>query len=212
MLEDGVIKFDLRYRYADAKAPASLEALNTWRSRLWLLKLIGRQAGRYDDAGYGNVSCRIEPMNAPAGQRGFIISGTQTGELPQLDICHYCTVTGWDLQANRVFAQGPIRPSSESLTHGTLYDQSNDIRVIFHVHSPAIWQESARLGLACTDPAIPYGSPEMAFEVARLYRATDFHESGIFTMGGHQDGVIAFGKDVASTGKVLLEILERSQK
>jgi len=212
MLEEGVIKFDLRYTYADPGTPASLDTLSTWRNMLWQLRLIGRQAERYGGVGYGNVSCRIDPLDAPAGQRQFIISGSQTGDLAKLEARHYCVVTGWNLQANRVIAHGPVRPSSESLTHGMLYDQDDDIRVIFHVHSPAIWQAAARLGLPSTNPAVSYGTPGMAREVARLFGATNVGQTGIFTMGGHEDGVIAFGMDAEISGNVLLETLEHSQQ
>jgi len=212
MQEEGIIKFDLRFTYAVTETPAQLDILNSWRNRLWQLRLIGRQAERYGGAGYGNVSCRIGAPDAPEGRRQFIISGSQTGDLPQLDVRHYCIVTGWNLQANRVIAHGPIRPSSESLTHGTLYDQDDDIRVIFHVHSPAIWQAAARLGLPRTDPAVSYGTPGMAREVARLFMSTNVWQRGIFIMGGHEDGVIGFGMDADTAGNILLEALECSQQ
>jgi ribulose-5-phosphate 4-epimerase/fuculose-1-phosphate aldolase len=212
MQGEGVIKYDLRYTYTPPETPPPLAALNAWRSRLWRLQLIGRQAGRYGGIGYGNVSCRTGPLNAPEGHRQFIISGSQTGQLAQLHARHYSVVTGWDLQLNRVIAQGPIRPSSESLTHGMLYDQDDDVRVIFHVHSPAIWQASSRLGLQHTDPAAAYGTPEMAGEVARLFREADVKQTRIFTMGGHEDGVIAFGTDPQAAGTVLVETLVHSQE
>jgi len=212
MQAEGVIKFDLRYSCGPIEVPASLDNLNRWRRRLWRLQLIGREDGRYGGAGFGNVSCRIEPLDAPAGQRQFIISGTQTGELPTLETGHYCVVTGWDLHHNRVIACGPVRPSSESLTHGMLYDQDDDIRVIYHVHSPAVWQASARLGLPRTDPAVSYGTPGMAYEVARLFKETSIKRKGIFTMGGHEDGVIAFGTDADDAGTILVETLAHCQQ
>jgi hypothetical protein len=212
MQEEGVIKFDLRYTYAEPETQAPPSALNAWRNRLWQLQLIGQQAGRYGGLGYGNVSRRTGSVDAAPGQRAFIISGSQTGGLARLEARHYCVVTGWDVQYNRIIARGPVRPSSEALTHGTLYDQDDDIRVVFHVHSPAIWQESGRLGLIRSSPAVAYGTPEMACEVARLFRETDIRRAAIFVMGGHEDGVIAFGTDEETAGTVLLNTLERSQR
>ena len=213
MPDEGVIKFDLRYTYAEPENPTPPAALNTWRNRLWQLQLIGQQAGRYGGAGYGNVSRRIEAPDTPAGHPRFIISGTQTGALARLDAKHFCVVTDWDVKRNHVIARGPVRPSSETLTHGTFYSQDDDINVVFHVHSPAIWHAAHRLGLACSDPAIAYGTPEMAAEVARLFSKMDVRRgASIFAMGGHEDGVIAFGIDEESAGAVLLNALERSQQ
>jgi hypothetical protein len=210
MQEDGVIKFDLCHTPTEPVASLFPGALNTWRNRLWQRRLIGRQAGIYGGLGYGNVSRRVEPPAAPSGQRGFIISGTQTGDLARLDVRHYCMVTGWNVQRNRIIARGPIRPSSEALTHAALYDQDGDIRVVFHVHSPAIWQAADRLRLIRSDPAVAYGTPQMACEVAHLFLETDARQAGIFIMGGHADGVIAFGTDEQTTGTILLNTLERS--
>ncbi len=211
MQEEGVIKFDLRYSYAESATPAPPAALNAWRNRLWQLQLIGQQADRYGGLGYGNVSRRIETADAPVGYRAFIISGSQTGGLARLEARHYCVVTDWDVLCNRVIARGPVRPSSEALTHGALYDQDDDIRVVFHVHSPTIWRESGRLGLVRSDPAVAYGTPQMADEITRLFRETDLSRAAIFVMGGHADGVIAFGTDENTAGTVLLNTLERSR-
>jgi hypothetical protein len=46
----------------------------------------------------------------------------------------------------------------------------------------------------------------MAQEVERLFRETNLIEMGIFAMGGHEDGVIAFGR-TADDGCVLLRVL-----
>lgn len=208
--EEGVIKFDLRFSHAVARDSELPGTLNAWRNRLRELGLIGQRADRYDGAGYGNVSRRIGAADAPPGQRCFIISGTQTGALERLEARHYCVVTAWDIPHNRVTAHGPVAPSSEALTHGAIYDQDGAIQVVLHVHSPAIWQAAGRLGLVCSDPAVAYGTPDMAGEVNRLFRETAVRQTGILVMGGHEDGVIAFGADERTAGRILLESLERS--
>jgi len=210
MQEEGVIKFDLRYMYAAPETMAPPAALNVWRNRLWDLQLIGQQAGRYGGLGYGNVSRRTEAPEITAIRREFIISGSQTGGLARLDARHYSLVTDWDVQRNRVIARGPVRPSSEALTHGALYDQHDDIRVVFHVHSPAIWRAAERLGLIRSDPAVAYGTPEMAHEIVHLFRDADISRAALFVMGGHEDGVIAFGTSEEAAGTVLLNTLEHS--
>ena len=44
--EEGVIKFDLRYRASAPVAVATITELNTWRQLLWKLELIGQHPDR----------------------------------------------------------------------------------------------------------------------------------------------------------------------
>jgi len=204
---EGVIKFELRYRVAEPIALTELAELNAWRSRLWQLRLIGQDPQRYDGYGFGNVSMRHGPRNAPCGKRAFVISGTQSGALPELDACHYTLVESYDATANRVVAQGPVKPSSESLTHGIIYDRDSRIQAVLHVHSPVIWQTASAQGMPVTAASVAYGTPAMAAEVQRLFRETDVLRQHIFSMGGHEDGIVAFGQTVAEAGATLLAAL-----
>ena len=52
-----------------------------WRALLYQHKLIGQDPMRYGGYGYGNLSVRLAPYDAPPALRAFIISGSQTGEL-----------------------------------------------------------------------------------------------------------------------------------
>jgi len=208
---EGVIKFDLCFCATEAPAQPGLDELNAWRSRLWQLRLIGQDPRRYDGYGFGNVSMRCGPQVAPPGKRAFIISGTQTGALPELDSRHYTRVEGYDAATNRVVAEGPVKPSSESLTHGILYDQDVRIQAVLHVHSPDIWQAAGALGIPVTDATVAYGTPAMAAEVQRLFRETDVLRLRIFSMGGHEDGIVAFGQTVAEAGATLMAALLQTQ-
>lgn len=207
MQEEGVIKFNLRFT---RHTPVSLESftdLNRWRGLLWQQALIGQDPARYGGYGFGNVSQRLPQSPERDGRRAFLVSGSQTGKLPELRDEHYAVVTACDPANNRIEARGPIRPSSESLTHGIVYDLSNDIRVVLHVHSPDIWSAAARLGLPVTAASVAYGTPAMALEVKRLFRETDVREQGIFSMGGHEDGIVAFGKTADEAGSCLTRTL-----
>ena len=211
MEAEGVIKFELHYRETEPFSRAGFDALNAWRSRLWQLRLIGQDPQRYDGCGFGNVSMRCGPRNAAPGERTFLISGTQTGALPELGARHYTQVASYDAAANRVVAQGPVKPSSESLTHGVIYDMDARIQAVLHVHSPDIWQADGTLGLPVTRAAVPYGTPAMAAEVQRLFRETDVLRHQIFSMGGHEDGIVAFGQTVTAAGDTLLAVLIQAQ-
>lgn len=205
--QEGVIKFDLRYTPGPALPAEELAELNRWRRVLYSHKLIGQDPARYGGYGYGNLSCRLLPFDAPPTARRFAISGTQTGDLAELAPEHYALVLACEPEQNRIVATGPIRPSSESLTHGTVYALDAGLRCVLHAHSPAIWQQAAALGLPITDPTVPYGSPEMAAEVRRLFAETDVAERSVFAMGGHEDGIVAFAPTIQAAGDALLAVL-----
>ncbi|MGB5397787.1 MAG: class II aldolase/adducin family protein [Gammaproteobacteria bacterium] len=201
--QEGVIQFDLHWRQTNV-IRADLAALNAWRSILCKLDLIGQDLQRYNGVGFGNVSQRYGTEDQ------FIISGTQTGHIAHTDESHYALVTDFDPDTNRVVAEGPLRPSSESMTHGVIYRLDDSVNCIVHVHSPDIWNVASKLVLPMTRAEVAYGTPEMASEVSRLFRETDVRERGIFGMAGHRDGVVAFGSSPEIAGVALIKILARS--
>ena len=211
MEQEGVIKFALEFTPAAPPGRDSISELEKWRDILREHGLIGQDPVRYEGLGYGNVSKRTGSPGEPRGHRSFIISGTQTGGLAHLQNSHYALVTACDTDNNRIVAEGPVRPSSEALTHGILYDLDEEIRYVFHVHSREIWGSASELGIPLTSPAAAYGTPAMAREVQRLFKETDLADRGIFAMGGHEDGVVAFGHTADATGRLLLEALAASR-
>jgi ribulose-5-phosphate 4-epimerase/fuculose-1-phosphate aldolase len=210
MQEEGVIRFALEFTPAGPAAIPALGKLNAWRRLLWQLGLIGQDPERYGGLGFGNISQRLEPYDAPPNRRPFVISGCQTGHLSELSPSGFAFVGEHNATLNRVVAAGPIKPSSESLTHGAVYNMDTSIRVILHVHSPTVWHCAAALGIPLTGGHVPYGTPRMAQEVERLCRETRLVETGIFAMSGHEDGVIAFGHTADEAGCVLMRALAGS--
>ena len=207
MEEEGVIKFDLRFTPGGPVKNEALVELNSWRHILWKHALIGQDPARYEGYGFGNISQRSGAPDEPCGKRQFIISGTQTGHLETLDNRHYACVTAYDAEANQVVAEGPVRPSSESMTHGVIYDLDSGLRAVLHVHSPDIWKTAAAQGIPATRPSVEYGTPEMSHEVERLFAESDVSHIGIFSMSGHEDGIVAFGQSVDQAGNRLLTAL-----
>jgi ribulose-5-phosphate 4-epimerase/fuculose-1-phosphate aldolase len=198
--QEGVIKFTLDYTRNLAAPAVDVSELSAARRKLWQLGLIGQSAEKYAGVGYGNVSCRL-----PSGENRFLVSGTQTGAIEWLGPEHYARVTGFDIAANRITAEGPLPPSSESLTHAMLYALDPAIQSVLHVHAPGIWCRAHTLGLPVTHPDVAYGTPAMAREVERLFRETDARTRGLFVMGGHEDGVVAYGDSVRKAEKILLD-------
>lgn len=213
MQQEGVIKFEVDHREQplDPRSLGDLACrLIAWREIMALTGLVGRDPGRYEGAGFGNVSARLGPPADSLGRRAFLITGTQTAGKRTLGLADFAVVQRYDFKANRVESRGLVRPSSESMTHAALYDAGPQIRCVLHAHTPTIWKQARELRLPTTDPAVPYGTPEMASEVKRLYRETALSERRILAMGGHTDGIIVFGRSAEEAGQVLLGWLARA--
>lgn len=196
---EGVIKFDLDFRPGPPPAAARLCELEAWRTIFRRLGLLGQDPARYAGLGFGNLSRRAETVTT------FVISGTQTGGRERLAPADYTTVTACEPRRNRVAATGLTPPSSEALSHGVLYQADPRIDWVMHLHSPEIFAASQRLKLPTTDPAAPYGSPAMADEISRLAPAAGW--PGLLVMGGHEDGILAFGATAGETGSLVVRIL-----
>lgn len=211
---EGVVKFEAIHETRPLEERVHGEVVRTlaaWREIVARLRLLGQDPERYAGVAYGNVSARIGPMgDVPRGQRRFLVTGTRTGGRRQVSLDDFCVVERYDIARNRVHSFGPVPPSSESMTHGALYDVAPAVRVVLHGHAPEIWRHARRLGLPATPLAARYGTPEMALEVQRLYRETPMSSLGIFVMGGHEDGVIAFGRTASEAGETLVRHLARA--
>ena len=193
---EGVIKF--RLEHTDAPLPDGFEttSLRHWFGICRALDLIGQHPHKYLGAAYGNISQRLK--------QGFLVTGTQTGGKAALDETDITWVKSFDIASNRVVSQGPIRPSSESLTHGQLYALDPSVHFVIHVHSAMIWQQAGLLGLPMTAVDAAYGTPEMAGEVEHLMQREGVRRQGIFGMGGHEDGIVVFGHTPDQAGQRLL--------
>jgi len=202
---EGVIKYHCHHRKVTANPQWDLSQINTWRSIMHQLELIGQRADRYLGYGYGNISQRTQ-------QDQFIISGTQTGELTELKPEQYCLVEKVDINANLLYASGPCKPSSEALTHAGIYKQSSSIQCIIHAHSPEIWQATQALQLPYTAKGITYGTPEMATAVEHLFYIHRFDSLPLFTLLGHKDGIIAFGSNFTQAGCALITTLASAKQ
>ncbi|AWP24172.1 hypothetical protein C4901_13270 [Acidiferrobacter sp. SPIII_3] len=205
---EGVTKFTLYYTRGAPLMAARLATLQAWRRILFDLGLIGQELTAAGPIGFGNVSERFDAQE----RRGcFLITATQTGHKPTLTPKDYSLVTGWDLAANRIDAEGPAPPSSESLTHAIFYALLADVRYVFHGHSPEIWSHADALGLPSTDRRVPYGTPEMAREVQTLLALPDSRATGLLVMGGHENGVISYAATADAAGDMLIQTLTRAR-
>jgi ribulose-5-phosphate 4-epimerase/fuculose-1-phosphate aldolase len=201
VIDEGVIKFRSEWQRCGPLDYPEIDLLVRWRRPLYAAGLIGQ----YDEIeiGYGNLSIRL------SGGRQFIISGTQTGHLADLDARHFALVTDYDIAGNRLTSTGASEASSESLTHAMLYELDRDTRAVVHVHAPEPW---ARLAgeLPTTRADVAYGTPAMAREFSRLYAESAFPECGVAVMAGHDDGIISIGSSLEEACQRILATTSRA--
>ena len=196
-MDEGVVKYRCDWEEADPVAAGNIADLMTWRERLHSWGLIGV----YENGiGFGNVSVRL------GNSCQFVISGTQTAHLRAQGPESYCTVTEFNLEKNFLGCRGPVPASSESLTHAALYLHRDDVGGIIHVHNPQLWQQLL-FKIPTTRKEIPYGTPQMALEMFRLFEEENLADRKILAMAGHEDGIICFGSTLDDAGKVLSAVI-----
>jgi hypothetical protein len=200
--QEGVIKYQLKHKQSPINETFSFSEINAWRTIIFRLGLIGQNPERYENLGFGNISQRLNPQNSQ-----FIISGSQTGHIEQLRQEHYSLVVKADPRKNRIQSCGLIKPSSESLTHASIYAQDSNIQAVIHVHSPEIWNNTAALNLPHISADIPFGTVEMAIAVEQLFHSGNLQQTSLFTMLGHEDGVVSFGGDMQEAAWELIKYL-----
>ena len=203
-MDEGVIKFKLQHTPAGPLPESELAEIICWRQWMYDRGLIGVIDSVEGPIGYGNISVRYTSGRHP---QGFIVSGSQTGHLAELDKSHFVLVDAAYPVENRLTSRGPIKPSSESLTHAVVYAQDPAIKWVMHAHHKLIWEAAPLLGLTQTSPDVAYGTPEMAAETARLFRETIVRKIGIFTMAGHTDGIVSFGETAEQAAGVMEKYL-----
>ncbi|MBI1183806.1 class II aldolase/adducin family protein [bacterium] len=195
MIDEGYIKYTQHFIEDQPVHLDEIKEINAVRTRLYQKKLIGA----YDDViGYGNISKKNDDGT-------LLISGTQTGQIAQLDARHYTTIVSYDIEKNSLTCRGPIKASSESLTHAAVYELSPEIKAVIHIHSAELWKKHLHI-LPTTAPEITYGTPEMALEVKRLYREGPLKETHIMIMAGHEEGIFTFGRNFKEAMDLVMQL------
>lgn len=193
---DGVIKYQINFQPSSPLEASQFAEIESVRKRLFALKLIGVQ----DGIGYGNISQKID-------QGSFVITGTQTGHLKDLNEIHYSLIEEYNDKNFYLKSSGSIKPSSEALTHGTIYNLHDDISAVIHIHSKSLWKFMLEHGSYLKTKEVEYGSIEMIEEVNRIFSTINPIENPKFVMSGHEDGVMVFGESLEEAEIVLFDIL-----
>jgi ribulose-5-phosphate 4-epimerase/fuculose-1-phosphate aldolase len=198
MPKEGVVQYRCELHPGSPATEAQIRALALARQELFVRDAIGCDLSRYG-ACYGNVSMRTGSWAAGPGRREFLVSCTATGGEHELNATRISRVMHYDHENNFVIAQGPCPPSSESMTHGAIYDASLDVRAVVHGHDPKLWQWLLDEQAPSSPPEVDYGTPEMAESARQLVQngiTRPWRFPGVIAMAGHQDGVVGYGATV----------------
>lgn len=201
-MSEGYIKFNCIWHQVPVSFPdAVYSQLEQARSQLYARGLIGVYP---DGTGYGNISMKSRD------DKSFIISGSATGGLLKLIPEDYALVTGYKIGQNTIFCTGLIKASSESLTHAAIYQAVPHTGSVIHVHSLGLW-EKLKGKYPTTHADIEYGTPNMAGAVGQLAFNLKDSEEKIIVMGGHQEGILAFGHQIKDVTQQIISVYERYQ-
>lgn len=192
-MDEGYIKYSCKWTESEPISKEEIQEINAWRKKLFNLGLIGV----YDNGiGFGNISVRYKSNK-------FLISGSATGGIEDLNEHQYVVVDEYDLEQNSLTCVGPIKASSESLSHAVIYESSPKTNAVIHIHNKKMWEKYMN-NIPTTSAAIAYGTPEMAKEIQKLFNENAFKQIKALVMGGHEEGVITFGDTLEEAGEVLM--------
>jgi len=175
------------------------EIINYWREILFNMDLIGAYE---NGVAFGNISMRIKGTNQ------FFITGSATGEIPDLEPGHYVKVNSFNIDDNAVQCTGPLKASSESLTHAAIYLADTGANAVVHVHNIDLWNQLI-YKVPTTNPGMDYGTTGLAKDIPRLFGDSDVIEKRIIIMAGDRAGILTFGNDMDEAVSVLMEYLNK---
>ncbi len=185
-------KFETIFKKKELPDDTRTAEVMMWGAKLHKLGLLPAEAG----GNAGNISFR--------NSRGFVITagGVSKGRLTPKN---FVQVLNANLDTRKVEVEGELEPSSESMAHHLVYRERADVNAIVHVHDDLAMKHAHKLKLRSTAKAHPYGTVELANEIAK---ALD-HER-FLVVKGH--GVISFGKSLWEAGKMILAVHGDAEK
>ncbi|HNY52451.1 MAG TPA: class II aldolase/adducin family protein [Bacteroidales bacterium] len=197
---EGVVKFNCHWNQSGPVISDEMyEIINYWREVLYNMDIIGAYE---NGVCYGNISMRIGKSNQ------FIITASATGEIPELEPGHYVKVNSFNIDENAVQCTGPLKASSESLTHAAIYLADQGANAVVHVHSIDLWNELI-YKVPTTNPSMEYGTTGLARDIFRLFSESDVIEKRIIVMAGDREGILTFGHDMDEAVNVLMQYLRK---
>lgn len=197
---EGIVKFNCHWNQSGPViSDEQFEIINSWREILYNMDLIGSYE---NGVAFGNISMRIGKANQ------FIITGSSTGEITELEPGHYVKVNSFNFDDNAVQCVGPLKASSESLTHAAIYTADQGANAVIHVHCLELWNKLI-YNVPTTNPGMDYGTAGLARDILKIFTKPDVYEKRIIIMSGDRAGILTFGHDMDEAANVLMEYLKQ---
>ena len=206
MSREGIIKYKLYHTKVSVRFNELIGQLIHLRQELLKRRFIGvypKNHPIFPMVGFGNVSMRY-------GEKGFVITGSQTSNIKELTSKELVLVTHWSIKDNTVYSTGLLEPSSEALTHAAIYECAESAKFVAHGHVVEIWENSEALGLDSTPRDAEYGTPDLAFAIKKL--CIKDNRPRIISLNGHDEGIIAWGTSPKQVLKLLDTAFDRLVK
>lgn len=185
MNDEGYIKFQAVWEQQPIQvSTAIVNQVNEIRNKLIERNWIGITP---DGVGFGNISIRIKNTNQ------FLITGSATGGIKKLMAKNLAIVTEVNIQKNSLKCTGETIASSESMSHAIFYENLPSVNAVIHIHDSKIWNQYKN-HLPTSDINAAYGTPEMAISIQKVITQKP---KGTIIMGGHTNGIIAFGPNLS---------------
>jgi len=200
-MTEGYIKFQCKWEQEEIQIPEELFRTLKWsRSQLYELGLIGMYP---DGIGFGNISVRADGCT-------FVITGSATGQFNRLSQSHYSLVSTFNFSNNSISCKGLTKASAESLTHAAVFEALPEVGAVVHVHCLWLWEKLLN-DYPTTSEKIEYGTPEMALAVQSLAAEMGMRDEKVIIMGGHREGILAFGRTLEKATAQIINIYNRYQ-
>jgi ribulose-5-phosphate 4-epimerase/fuculose-1-phosphate aldolase len=200
-MNEGYVKYQCNWTKEEIGIPEEIfQSLEKYRSDLYKLGLIGMYP---DGIGFGNISVQSSPNT-------FYITGSSTGQFANLGTHHYAKVLSYSFVQNSLTCVGLTKASAESLTHGAVYEVVPEAKAVVHIHCFWLWKKLLN-NYPTTSSEIEYGTPEMAEAVQALAKTLRPNDEKIIVMGGHREGILAFGRDLEEATNQIIKIYNRYQ-
>ena len=177
--------------------------LSAWRSILHAQDLVGHHPDYNKGYSYGNLSCRTE-----TDEEIFVITGSQTGSAKRFTHENLVKVTNASLERFWIESEGLVPPSSDAMTHASVYASDPRIEFVFHIHSSEIWQHADALNMPSI--AAPPGSPKASQAVLELLH-TNQSRPLVFVESERQNSVFAIGHHGRDCGGLLVTYLAKAR-
>ncbi|MBL7665964.1 MAG: class II aldolase/adducin family protein [Bacteriovoracaceae bacterium] len=194
-------KFNYQIKKTSGPENHIIHSLEKWRVLFHKIKLLGESP--IDKLSYGELSRRDV-----TDSEHFIITGEQTGGLPNLKREHYTKITEVDVKKMKILVEGSVAPPEHVFVHYAIYQALENIKFIFHIHQPQIRKT---LFKNKDYPVVKLEQKRANDFLKEVESETKDQTNNIVLVHELPDSVFILGDDENVLGKFVLELNKKHQ-